>query len=516
VSQLAVIYPLVDVGRGLREGFFMFWETLWALVLGFSLSGLVQALVSKDQMQLKLGSHRPAAIARAAGYGLLSSSCSYGASAMSKSLFARGADFVTAMVFMVASTNLVVELGIVMLVLLGWQFMVAEFVGGPIMIIVFATVGGFVFGKPIVEAARRRITDQDAAVHGQVLQAGVSARRQGELDRRSWSVKLRSPAALADAASCAVADATMLRRELVIGYGIAGFLAVLVPTDLWNALFVHGHGFATSIENALVGPIIAILSCVCSIGNVPLAAALWSGGISFGGVISFIFADLIAAPLILIYRKLYGLKLTAGLVGLFYVVMAIAGLATEGIFRLVGAIPTTRAIRVASAHFAWNYTAYLNVVFLGVAAGVWWLARNGARFGGGFGYANDPVCGMQVRVAEAPAHMSFGGRDYWFCSDRCRDRFAEGATPSIEDSHHREEARSHGPEVGSPIGAQTADPDVAIDPICGMKVDPAKAPARRSIGELDFWFCGPGCAAAFDAGLRSGASEKPAPNRPTD
>ena len=276
---LASVSPFVDIGRSLREGFFMFWETLWALVLGFTLSGVVQAFVSKEQMQAKLGNHRPASVSRAAGYGMVSSSCSYAASAMSKSLFAKGADFVSAMVFMIASTNLVVELGIVMLVLLGWQFMAAEFVGGPIMIILLALLGGFVFRTALVEAARRRV--QGAVTHGHDHGAmtGVSPARQEELERSSWSSKVRSPAAWSDAASYAVADVTMLRRELVIGYTVAGFLAALVPTHVWNILFIHGHGLWTSLENALVGPLIAVLSWVCSIGNVPLAAALWSGEI---------------------------------------------------------------------------------------------------------------------------------------------------------------------------------------------------------------------------------------------
>ncbi|MBW4078824.1 MAG: permease, partial [Acidobacteria bacterium] len=205
----------------------MFWETLWALVLGFTLSGIVQAFISKDQMRAKLGDHRPAAVGRAAGYGMVSSSCSYAASAMSKSLFAKGADFVSAMVFMIASTNLVVELGIVMLVLLGWQFMAAEFVGGPIMIALLALVGGFVFSRALVETARRRLASPPPGVHDHAAMSGVSEERQEQLERAPWSQKLRSPAAWSDASSYAVADVTMLRKELVIGYTVAGFLSTL-------------------------------------------------------------------------------------------------------------------------------------------------------------------------------------------------------------------------------------------------------------------------------------------------
>ena len=495
IHVVAALSPLVDIGRSLREGLFMFWDTLWALVLGFTLSGVVQAFVSKEQMRAKLGNHRPAAVGRAAGYGMVSSSCSYAASAMSKSLFAKGADFVAAMVFMIAATNLVIELGIVMLVLLGWQFMAAEFVGGPIMITLLALLGGFVFRTALVEGARRRVRGEDVngdgAPHDHASMTGVSDERQEELEQASWSKTMRSPAAWSDAASYAVADVTMLRRELVIGYTISGFLAVVIPTHVWNVLFIHGHGFWTSLENALVGPLIAVLSWVCSIGNVPLAAALWSGGISFGGVISFIFADLIAMPLILIYRKFYGARLTIRLVSLFYVLMAVAGLATEGIFRLLHAVPTTRSLQVTSAHFEWNYTTFLNMLFILLAVAVYWLSKNKWRFGGGEGYAIDPVCGMQVRMSDAPGTAVADGMTHYFCSDRCRDRFSAGSRSNLTSSTMT--PSSLGPR--SAAGAATT----AIDPVCGMTVETAHAAATRDHDDVTYFFCNPGCATAFDA-----------------
>ncbi|MGP8065305.1 MAG: permease [Acidimicrobiales bacterium] len=516
MTELALVTPILDIGRGLREGLLMFWETLWALVLGFSLSGAVQAFVSKDQMLAKLGRHRPAEVTRAAGYGMVSSSCSYAASAMSKSLFAKGADVVAALVFMVASTNLVVELGIVLLVLLGWQFMTAEFIGGTLMIVLLALAGGFVFSTPLVEVARTRLAKQSA--WGPDLSAAPegSTPRSGELAGRGLSAKLRSPAALSDAAGYAVADATMLRRELLIGYTVAGFLAVLMPTGTWNALFIHGHGFWTVGENALVGPLIAAISCVCSIGNVPLAAALWSGGISFGGVIAFIFADLITLPLIFIYRKYYGLRLTVRIVGLLYAVMVVAGLATEGIFRLLGAVPAARTIHLASTRFTWNYTSYLDIVFVGVAALVWWLAHNRARLGGGFEHDTDPVCGMQVRIADAPAQAEFENRNYRFCSDRCRDRFVEHPARYTGAGSRDGETFPQGPvAVGRTRKLAASGPVRVIDPVCGMTVDPQTAPAHRVLGDDDYWFCSPGCAAAFDGGeapgMPSGAKGGPDP-----
>lgn len=412
-----------DIGHSLREGFFMFWETLWALVLGFGLSGAVQAFVSKDAMQRVLGDHRPLTIAKASGLGMVSSSCSYAATAMAKSLFQKGADFISAMVFMFASTNLVVELGVVLVVLMGWQFAAAEFIGGPIMIVLLALVGGLVFRDKLVGQARDRLQHGVVGGHDHEAMVGVGAERQHELERTPWHEKLTSKAAWSDAANYTMADITMLRKELVIGYAVAGFLTVLVPMHIWNDVFLSGHGFWTSAENVIVGPFIAFISFVCSIGNVPMAAALWHGGISFGGVIAFIYADLIALPLVLIYRKYYGTRLTLRLFVTFYAVMATAGLVVEGLFNVFGGIPKTRPERIVETHFQWNYTTFLNIAFLAVFAVLYWLHRNQDKLGGGQGYATDPVCGMQVRTVNAPAHATHDGHDFSFCSDRCCERF---------------------------------------------------------------------------------------------
>src|SRR5438128_138946 len=305
------------IADSLRMAFFMFWETLWPLVFGFGLSGAVQAFVSRSQMQRVMGDRRPKTLGLAAVFGAASSSCSYAASAMAKSLFAKGADFTTAMVFMLASTNLVIELGLVLWILIGWQFALSEYVGGIIMIGLLALVARFFFRPALVERARERLVRPTPNVPGK---GGGSENEAGVVP---LARRLRSPAAWADAASYAMADLVMLRKEMLIGYLVAGFLAVMVPTTLWNAIFFHGHGVLTSIENVIVGPLIAILSFVCSIGNVPLAAALWKGGISFGGVVSFIFADLITFPLLLIYRRFYGWALTMRILAAFWLVMAV-------------------------------------------------------------------------------------------------------------------------------------------------------------------------------------------------
>lgn len=484
-----------DIGRSLREGFFMFWETLWPLVLGFGLSGAVQAFVSHEQMERTLGDHKPTTVAKASALGMVSSSCSYAASAMAKSLFVKGADFVSAMVFMFASTNLVVELGIVLIILMGWQFAAAEFMGGPIMIVLLAGFGGLVIRPALVEAARRRLTVGAAeGGHDHMAMTGVSEGRQHDLDAEPISQKLGSKAAWSDAASYTMADLTMLRKEMAIGYVVAGFLAILVPTSVWNAVFIHGHGIWTSIENAIVGPVIAFISFVCSVGNVPLAAALWKGGISFGGVISFIFADLIAAPLVLIYRRYYGGRLTLRLVGLFWAVMAAAGLIVEGIFSAAGLIPHHRPTQIVATSFHWNYTSILNIFFLVVFGYLYWLYRNRSRLGGGAGYAIDPICGMQVRTNNAPAQLQHNGRNYWFCSDRCAERFA-----SDPDRHSRRTSGGHDHDAHDAHPRDEEESTMAKDPVCGMDVDPATAAAIRSHRGRNYFFCAVGCAETFDA-----------------
>jgi len=479
VMAVTALGALGDVGRSLREAFFMFWETLWALVLGFGLSGAVQAFVSRGAMHRALGNHRPAAIARAAGLGAASSSWSYAAPAMAKTLFARGADFLAAMAFMFASTNLVIELGIVLVVLIGWQFAVGEFVGGAIMIVLLVALGHVVLRRRLIEAARERLqhpTGDSGHEHG-----------DGGAEGRPLRERLGSLGGWSDAAGYALADIGMLRNEMLIGYVVAGFLAVLVPSGVWHDVFLRGHGVLTLVENVVVGPFIALISFVCSVGNVPLAAALWKGGISFGGVASFIFADLIALPLLLIYRKFYGGALALRLLGLFWVTMSAAGLAVEAIFSAAGIIPHHRPVQVVAAHFELNYTTALNIAFLLLFAAIVWLSHHRERFGGGgAGYATDAVCGMQVQTAHAPATRDHQGHRFHFCSDRCAerfdrdpDRFARGGRPP-EPLHDERDQR-------------------ATDPVCGMEVDPATAVSAELDGRA-VYFCCAGCRDQFAAG----------------
>jgi uncharacterized protein len=330
-------------------------------------------------------------------------------------------------------------------VLMGWQFAASEFVGGVIMIVLLTLVGSLYLRGRLVTAARERLTAEAGETdhhHGPV--------EDPALQQAPWRQRLRSKSGWADASTYTMADLTMLRKELLIGYTVAGFLAVLVPVHVWNVVFFHGHGVWTSIENAVVGPFVALISFVCSVGNVPLAATLWHGGISFGGVIAFLFADLIAFPLLLIYRRYYGTRLMLRMLAVFWAVMSAAGLITQAIFRAAGLVPQTHSAQIVADRVTWNYTTYLNIVFLALFGLLYWTYRHRDRLrsGGGDGgsdgghgdrYALDPVCGMQVERAHAPATRSGPRSTAYFCSDRCAERFdarhgLKGDGPSVTSS----------------------------------------------------------------------------------
>jgi YHS domain-containing protein/uncharacterized membrane protein YraQ (UPF0718 family) len=474
------------IWSGLEQGLSMVWATLWALALGFLLSGAVQAFVSRREMRDLLGDRSPLSLLRATGFGAASSSCSYAASAMAKSIFAKGADFVAAMVFMFASTNLVIELGIVLAVLIGWQFTASEFFGGLLMIALFAVVARVTLPTSLVERARARLNQgvmQPQADLDAACAVGVNAATIAAADSTiPWRQRLRSRQAWSDAAGYAAADITMLKKELVIGFLVAGFLAALVPAAFWQALFLTGHGFWSSLENAILGPFIAMISFVCSVGNVPLAAALWKGGISFGGVVSFIFADLISFPILLIYRRFYGTRLTLRMLGSFWLVMSAAGLTTQYVFAALHLLPTARPRVIVSHAFAWNYTSWLDLVAVILLATAFWEARRRRRSNAEGKYATDPVCGMQVEVAIAPATAVAFGHDHYFCSDRCRERFVKDPEAFL---------------AFGPAAMPSASPPAAIDPVCGMSVDPAAPAATLSIGNHTYYFCSSGCAAEW-------------------
>ena len=363
---LADIDILAELGDALSFAFGMFWEILWALILGFTISAAVQAVVSKAEMRRLLPDDSARSLGIACGLGAASSSCSYAAVAMARSVFRRGGDFTAAMVFEFAATNLVIELGIVMAVLLGWQFTLAEFVGGPLMIVILALL------------FRRFLTRRLVAEAQEQAERGLLGSMEGhaEMDMSVtggtiWE-RLRSPKGFTAVANYFVMDWAAIWKDIVGGLLIAGALAAWVPNSFWESFFFSGHETFAKFWGPLIGPLVAVISFVCSIGNVPLAAVLWNGGISFGGVIAFIFADLIVLPILNIYRKYYGLRVAGFLLVTFYVAMVTAALVVELVFQAVGLVPEERNAKIVEASVTWNYTTVLNIIFLGLAAVLLW------------------------------------------------------------------------------------------------------------------------------------------------
>jgi uncharacterized membrane protein YraQ (UPF0718 family) len=353
---------LSAAGHALSLAFAMFWEILWALILGFVLSGVVQAVVSKGEMSRLLPDDAPRSLCIATGLGAASSSCSYAAVALARSIFRKGANFTASMAFQFASTNLVIELGIIMAVLLGWQFTLAEFVGGPLMIVFLALLFRAVLRRRLVEQARRQA---DRGLAGPM--EGHAGMDMAVTDGSVWS-RIRSPEGFTATSHYFVMDWASVWVDIAVGLLIAGALGAWVPEAFWQGFFLVDHPLLAKVWGPLVGPIVAVVSFVCSIGNVPLAAVLWNGGISFGGVIAFIFADLIVLPILDIYRRYYGWKMAGFLLATFYAAMVAAGLLVELLFGAVGLVPTQRAAKVVEGSVTWNYTTVLNLVFLALAA----------------------------------------------------------------------------------------------------------------------------------------------------
>jgi uncharacterized membrane protein YraQ (UPF0718 family)/YHS domain-containing protein len=403
----ADVSVLSTIGDGFWNAFQMAWEVTWALILGFALSGIVQAWVPRERIESALGGRGPREVARATGLGAASSSCSYAAIAIAKSMFAKGASFVSAMAFQFASTNLVFELGIVMWIFLGWEFTLAELVGG-IVLIALMWLGLRLFVSRQLEDEARELAAAAEAGHQHVSAAS---------ERKPLAARLFSLRAWSDVAHNFRADWEMLWKEILAGFVIAGFIALL-PMDFFNGLFLTDRGGALQLlENVALGPIVAVLSFVCSVGNVPLAAVLWAGGISFSGVIAFIYADLIIIPIVIAYSKYYGRGLTARLVAIMFATMVVAALIVDGIFSAAGLVPSHRPSveSISTRDVAWNYTTFLNIIFLLVAAALVALTvRRGAR---------DPVCGMTVERHAGKPTAVYEGRTYYFCSDSCKAKF---------------------------------------------------------------------------------------------
>jgi uncharacterized membrane protein YraQ (UPF0718 family)/YHS domain-containing protein len=410
------------VANGFKDAFLMAWEVWWALVLGFAISAIVQAWVPRERIEGALSGSGVRPVARATGLGAASSSCSYAAVAIARSLFAKGASAATALAFQFASTNLVWELGLVLWVLIGWQFTLAEYVGGVVMI-AFMAVALRAFVSPRLERVAR-----EHAQHAEVGHQHPVAGGRGRITSvEAWSAVAHNFRA----------DWKMLYKEIAAGFLLAGFVAQL-GDDFFNGLFItDGPGFLRAAENVVVGPVIAVLSFVCSVGNVPLAAVLWSGGISFGGVLAFLFADLIVLPILAIYRKYYGTAFALRITALMFVTMVIAALIVNGAFSALGLIPSGPRPSQGDVFgsISVNYKLVLNVLGVAIFAALFGLtARRGAT---------DPVCGMKVD-RDTAKRLQVDGHTYFFCSDHCRHAFQADPQRYLRAGRHLAEAEAAG------------------------------------------------------------------------
>ena len=390
--------------EGLSNAAMMAWQIWWALVLGFAISAMVQAWAPHERIEALLSGPGAAPIARATGFGAASSSCSYAAIAIAKSLFQKGASSASSLAFQFASTNLVWELGLVIWVLMGWQFTLAEYLGGIVMILLMWAMLRLFVSKKLEEQARQHARGADTG-HEHHMAATDIPLREKLTDSQSWS----------DVAHNFRGDWQMLWKEIVIGLLLAGYIALL-GDDFFNGLFLTGAPpLVQTVWGALIGPVIAMLSFVCSVGNIPLAAVLWSGGLSFAGVLAFIFADLIVLPIIVAYRKYYGNAYAARIVALMFVTMVLAALIIDVLFGAVGLIPSVRpTTNDVFGTIKLDYKAVLNAIATVAFIALWTItAKRGAT---------DPVCGMSVDKQVA-LKSEVDGKTWYFCGPGCQEKF---------------------------------------------------------------------------------------------
>jgi len=413
----------------------MFWDVLWPLALGFLLSAVVETAVSKRTVSRLLGRDTPKGVALATVFGAASSSCSYAAVAVARTLFRKGATFGNSIIFEFASTNLVFELGLVLVILLGWQFLTAELAGGLLMVVLLALIFRATLRPQLVAEARdqaERGLLGKMEGHG-AMDMSVSG---GPLLRRLFSGR-----AFTAISHYFFMNVYSLWFDLLLGFLIAGAVAAWVPDAVWSHLFLSGHGIWSQLWGAIIGPLVAVVTFVCSVGNVPLAAVLWRGGISFGGVIAFIFADLIIVPILAIYRKYYGRRMAVYLFVVSFLTMAAAGLVVGLVFSATGGTPTNRAITAFQAYPTWNLTTAVDIAFLllAVLLGVRFLRTGGVAMLRAMedppdehAGNRDPVCGMTVDAETATHRAEHDGRTYVFCSAGCRDAFAHDPSSYVD------------------------------------------------------------------------------------
>jgi YHS domain-containing protein/uncharacterized membrane protein YraQ (UPF0718 family) len=500
------MFVLNAILHALQLSLFMLWEVFWPLAFGFLLSAMVQTVVSKRAVASALGKPDLKGFVLSLGLGAASSSCSYAAVAVGRALFRRGANFANAIIFEFASTNLVFELGLVLLILLGWRFVAAEFAGGLLMAVILWLVFKVTLRERMVEAARRQA---ERGVFGSTHEA------HGEMDMSitdgPFLSRLFSKRAFTAISHTFFMDLNALYVDIGVGFLIAGALAAWVPNSWWQAFFLTNNPTLNEFWGPLIGPVISMLSFVCSVGNIPLAVVLWNGGISFGGVVSFIFADLLILPILNIYRKYYGGRMSLYLLGVSYFAMALAGFLVGEAFQLLGLAPTNHHVTVFETQPTWNYTTFLDIAFLILIAVLAWrffttgglemIRAHALRPDPGAKLVRDPVCGMSVDPATASEQVEYLGTTHYFCSAGCRSAFERDPARyttqvmQVEPAGHL----SHSHVMAATPGGHMERPTSAIDPTCGMTVEIDRAEFRSFHKDETYYFCSAGCKETFDS-----------------
>lgn len=447
---------LDGVLESLRIGVGFLWTAAWAIIMGLTITSLVQVYVSKERMAQVLGEGDLTGLTKATVFGAASSGCSFGAVAIGKGLFKKGAHAVNFLAFMFASTNLIVELGLMILILLGWEFLLAELLGGLILIAVMAGIVHLTLPENLFDEVRDTLNERDHASGvtedptcgmegkdeytlttdgGETLkfcsEGCMETYRQETSSSGGWREELLSWGGWYKVGNQYRKEWSMIWKDIVAGFLISGFVIVFVPQWVWNTLFIQGDGLLVTAENAVMGVIIAVLSFVGSMGNVPFAVALWGGGVSFAGIIAFVYADLITVPVLNVYRKYYGWRIMLYILGVFFVTMAFTGFLMELLFDALGIVPDLAGGETATeqTYFELNYTFYLNIIAFALSGFLLYVYRRGI---GAPGQYRDPVCGM--RTDDEGPNASHDGMTYYFCSKTCKRTFEEEPTEFADQS----------------------------------------------------------------------------------
>ncbi|ELZ79619.1 putative metal ion permease [Haloferax larsenii JCM 13917] len=431
--------------EALRIGVGFLWTAAWAIIMGLTITSLVQVYVSKERMAQVLGDGDLSGLTKATAFGAASSGCSFGAVAIGKGLFKKGAHAVNFLAFMFASTNLIVELGLMILILLGWEFLLAELLGGLILIAVMAVIVHLTLPENLFAEVRETLNERDREAGvtedptcgmegkdeytlttdgGETIkfcsEGCMETYRQETSSRGGWRNELLSWGGWYKVGNQYRKEWSMIWKDIIAGFLISGFVIVFVPQWVWNTLFIQGDGLLVTAENAIMGVTIAVLSFVGSMGNVPFAVALWGGGVSFAGIIAFVYADLITIPVLNVYRKYYGWKIMLYILGVFFVTMAFTGFLMELLFDALGIVPDLAGGETATeqTYFELNYTFYLNLIAFALSGFLLYVYRRGL---GAPGQYRDPVCGMRTDGSEPSA--THDGETYYFCSQTCKETF---------------------------------------------------------------------------------------------